>query len=144
MLLPGLAALVLLIIAAVMIFRPVDKAQPARLPAISQSALEERYGLRVTLVAVTAAGGMVDVRLKMLDGAKAQTLLQAKEHFPALWIEDRQITLQVSEEIKSQEIKFEDGGDLFLLFPNSGGAVKAGTPVTLMFGDTPLEPIEAR
>lgn len=109
---------------------------------ISQSALEDKYGLRVSLVAVTAAGGMVDLRLNVVDAEKATALLQNKKNFPRLLVNGR--VLDVAEETKSQELKLEDNGSLFLLFPNAGNAVKPGTSVTLLFGEIALEPIEAR
>ncbi len=108
---------------------------------ISQSLLAEKYGLRVNLMAVTAAGGMVDVRLKIIDGEKARLLLQDQANFPTLSVSDGSFTLTATSETKPEEIKFEDGGNLFLLFPNSGNAVRPGTYVTLVFGDTALEPI---
>jgi hypothetical protein len=109
---------------------------------ISRSVLEDKYGLRVSLVAVTAAGGMVDVRLNVVDAKKATALLQDKTKFPRLWVNGRE--LNVSADTKSQPLKLEDNGSLFLLFPNSGNAVKYGTSVTILFGDTAIEPIEAR
>ncbi len=60
--------------------------QAASLPngtvVISQGTLEEKYGLRVNLIAVTAAGGFVDVRLKIVDGEKLKLLLADKNKFP--------------------------------------------------------------
>jgi len=112
--------------------------------ALSQSVLEEKYGLRVNLVAVTAAGGLVDLRLKIVDGEKAKSLLPDSSHFPALWIADGDVTLVVPEETRSQEIKFENDGNLFVMFPNARGMVKPGTPVIIRFGDTQVEPIPAK
>ena len=66
-----LALLLLALIAALGLFfalqtgRAVDNL--ASTTVISQSALEQEYGLRVNLLALTAAGGMVDLRLKILD-----------------------------------------------------------------------------
>jgi hypothetical protein len=121
---------------------------PASLPqgvtVISQSNLEEKYGLHVNLVAVTAAGGMVDLRLKIINGEKAKSLLQDKKNFPALLVSNGNTQLNASEDTKSQSINFYDGGDLFLMFSNAGNAVKPGTPVTLLFGNTALDPINAR
>jgi len=111
---------------------------------LSLSALETQYGLRVNLVAVTAAGGLVDVRLKILDGEKAKSLLQDPKNFPALLLPDQDLTLMIPDEAKSQEIKFEDDGNLFMMFPNTGNAVKPGTPVTITFGNLQLEPIIAK
>ena len=126
----------------------VSKAfQASSLPeraVISQSALEAKYGLRVNLVAVTAAGGMVDLRLKITDPEKAKLFLQDKKNFPVLLANDGTVTLNVSEETKSQPIEFVKDGNIFLLFPNAGNAVKPGASVTLMFGDVALEPLDAR
>lgn len=111
---------------------------------ISQSTLEAEYGLHLKLVAVTAAGGMVDVRLQFADGAKAKELLQDGKNLPVLWIGDKNVVLKSSQDSQSQAIDFSNGGNLFLLFPNSGNAVQTGTPVTLVFGDIRVEPIQAR
>ena len=138
----------LLLIAAGFFFLKVKSTKQPSVQApktvISAQALEEHYGLRVNLIAVTAAGGMVDLRLKILDAEKAKALLQVKKNFPALYIADGDVTLKVSEDTISQEIKFEDDGNVFLLFPNAANVVKRGTPVTVLFGDTALEPIEAK
>jgi len=126
----------------------VSKAfQDAHLPkgtiTISQGALEEKYGLRVNLVAVTAAGGFVDVRMKIVDGEKSKLLLADKNNFPTLYTEQGMI-LSAPEETKSQEIKFISGGNLFIIYPNSGNAIKHDTPVTILFGNIAVESMNAR
>lgn len=127
------------------IYRAINSAAlPKNAAVLSEQAFEEQYGLRVNLLAVTAAGGMVDLRLKIVDGEKAKLLLQDKNNFPALYVGDGKVVLNSSEEAKSQEIKFESGGNVFLMFPNTGNAVKPGTSVTLGFGEAALEPIEAK
>ena len=65
---------------------------------ITQSVLEEKYGLRINLIAVTAAGGMLDLRLKILDGEKARLLLQDKNKFPSLLVSSGNIQLDASED----------------------------------------------
>lgn len=111
---------------------------------ISDSVLEEQYGLRVNLVAVTAAGGLVDLRLKILDGSKAKALLGDPNNLPAVLVPDKDITLELPDEAKSQEIRFEDDGNYFMMFPNTANAVKPGTPVNILFGNLQLEPIAAK
>ena len=114
-------------------------------PVISEKALEEQYGLRVNLVAVTASGGMVDLRLKIMDAQKAKLLLQDQANFPALYVNDASVILNASDDAKTQQIKFDDNNSLFLLYPNSRNAVKPGTPVNILFGKTiMLETIEAK
>jgi hypothetical protein len=110
---------------------------------VSQGALEEKYGLRVNLVAVTAAGGFVDVRMKIVDGEKSKLILGDKNNFPALYTEQG-VILNAPAETKSQKIEFITGGYLYIMYPNSGNAVKQDTPVTILFGNIALEPIHAR
>jgi hypothetical protein len=111
---------------------------------ITKNMLEEKYGLRVNLLAVTAAGGMVDLRLKVIDGEKARLLLQDKKNFPALLAGERKNLLNVDEDTKSQEIKFDPNNGIFLMFPNSGNIVRPGSPVVVVFGDIQLEAVAAR
>jgi len=84
--------LVILLVAAIFINNAYRAFQPASLPqgtvSISQSVLEEKYGLHVNLVAVTGAGGFVDLRLKMVDGDKAKLLLGDKKNFPTIFSVD--------------------------------------------------------
>ena len=139
--------LTILLVVAIYINNVSKAFQAASLPkgttVISQGALQEQYGLRVNLVAVTAAGGMVDVRLKIVDGEKLKLLLADKRNFPTLFTEQG-VTLTAPEETKSQAIEFVSGGNLFVLYPNSGNAVKQDTPVTILFGNVAVEPINAR
>jgi hypothetical protein len=97
----------ILVVVAIYINNVSRAFQAASLPkgtaVISQGTLEEKYGLRVNLVALTAAGGMVDVRLKIVDGEKFKTLLADRNNFPTLYTEQG-VTLTAPEETKSQEI----------------------------------------
>lgn len=119
---------------------------PAATPVpirISENEFESRYGMRVLLVAVTGAGGFVDVRIKILDGEKAKTLLGEKNNFPAV-LAANDVVLNAPEDTKSQEIRYEDGGAMFILYPNSGNSVTKGSPIHIMFGDIALGPINAQ
>ena len=109
---------------------------------ISQNTLEEQYGLRVTLVAVTAAGGMLDLRLKVLDGEKAKTLLLDPKNYPALQVAGSLLT--VPADTKALGLNLKTGANIYLLFSNSHSLAQSGVPVTVMFGDTAIEPIPAK
>jgi hypothetical protein len=121
--------------------------RPAALPpgavTISQRELEEQYGLRVNLVAVTGAGGFVDLRLKMVDGEKTKLLLADAKNFPSL-VSENGIALHASEDTTSQQIEFISGGNLFIMYPNAGNAVTRGRPVRIVFGTTVVEPIDTK
>ncbi len=144
-----LFVLVLLVLVTAFIFyfslnRVSPTSAASKTNYISQATLAERYGLRVNLLGVTAAGGMVDLRIKILDGEKAKSLLRDKKNFPSLAVGNGPTVLQVDADMQSQEIKFESDSGLFLLFPNSGNLIAPGSPVQVQFGDILLEPIVAR
>lgn len=110
--------------------------------SISSEELISNYGFRVRLIGVTAAGGLVDVRFKVLDKEKAAVLLNNPEYFPELRAEDGTLIKVPVESI--QEMHLEDDGIVFMLFPNTGGAVTPGSSVNIRFGDIVLEPILAQ
>jgi hypothetical protein len=117
--------------------------QSGGVSTIAQSALEENYGLRVQLVAVTAAGGLVDLRLQIVDAEKAKAFLADRTNFPTLRVGDS-VVLRTSEDVATQEIQFENGKSIFVLFPNAGNTLKPGDPVNIVFGDLQLEAIQAK
>jgi len=112
---------------------------------ITQKALEKDHGLRVQLLAVTAAGGLVDLRLQIVDAEKAKTFLDDHANFPALSVGD-EIVLRTSEEAVAaeQDIQIENGKSIFIMFPNTGNVIKPGDPVNIIFGDLQLETIQAK
>lgn len=136
--------LAILLVVAIYVNNAYQALKPASLPkgtvTLSQSAFEEKYGLRVNLVAVTGAGGFVDLRLKIVDGEKARLLLTDKKNFPALFSEQG-VTLSAPEDTKSRKIEFISSGNLFIMYPNSGNAIQRAESVTILFGDTALEPL---
>jgi hypothetical protein len=109
---------------------------------ITGEELISTYGIRVRLIGITAAGGLIDVRLKVLDKDKAAILLKNPDNFPELLAENGTL-IKVPVE-STQEMPLEDDGIVFLLFPNTGGVVTPGSPVKIRFGDIILEPILAQ
>lgn len=116
---------------------------PEGTTVISQATLEQKYGLRVNLVAVTAAGGLVDVRFRIIDGDKAKALLGDPKNFPTL-MAGSGVILRASQEFAKQEIKFDKDSNLFIIFSNPQSLVRPGTSVSILFGNTAIEPIPSR
>jgi hypothetical protein len=123
---------------------------------ISAQTLEDEYGIRVTLVAVTAAGGMVDVRYRIIDPEKAAKLIDP-EHggiMPMIHVEDvlctepglrpryENIFLVPDPHMRTQ--KLLPDRMYFTLIPNSRNAVTRGASVIVVFGDVALEPLVVR
>lgn len=146
----GLLAIVIVtlsLIGAVYLKTPSSKKTQPTTPTptisttISQNELEEKYGLRVMLVAVTGAGGFVDLRLKVVDTDKAGQLLNEPAKMPVLYIKDNGWILKQPADAQNTLPTLEKDALLLGLFPNSLNAVQPGTSVTLIFGDVAVEPI---
>lgn len=121
---------------------PVRLSNNNEIIPISSEELVSNYGFKVRLIGVTAAGGLVDVRFKILDKEKAAALLNDPDRFPEL-VADNGTVLSVPNE-GMDEMHLENDGIVFMFFPNSGGAVSPGSSVKIRFGDLELEPILAQ
>jgi hypothetical protein len=110
---------------------------------ISESTLADRYGLRVSLIGVTAAGGMLDFRMKMVDAAKARLLLGEAKNFPVLVSANGQV-LTVPVDNKPATIEFKQDANFYLMFSNTGGVVTSGSTVTVRFGNIDLGPLAVK
>mgnify|MGYP001339499088 CR=1 FL=1 len=139
-----LVILVALIIYGLTTFRGGQTAPPPPpITTITQSELAEKYGLSVQLVAVTAAGGLIDVRLQIINSAKAKAFLSDQANFPTLHV-GNDVVLRASEDIAAQTIEYKNGSSIFALYPNALDVVHTGDPVTIVFGDSQLEAIQAK
>ena len=118
-------------------------ALPANTLILSQSAFEAKYGVHVNLVAVTGAGGFVDVRLKLQDADKAKLLLTDRKNFPSLFVRNG-VRLTAPEDTQSQPIDYVSGGNLYIMYPNGGDAVHPGDTLQIVFGEVALEPIQVK
>ena len=123
--------------------KPASPARSPQMTTLSQDALEENYGLRVQLLAVTAAGGLVDLRLQIADAEKAQAFLDDAANFPALRA-GTDTVLRTAEDAAMQDIQFENGKSIFVLYPNTGNIIKSGDPVNIVLGDLQVEAITAQ
>lgn len=122
--------------------RNLDTPEPP-LQTVSEATLESECGLHINLVAVTAAGGMIDVRFKVLDKEKAAQLLGTSQVRLAIVAEDSGTVIQAPPDTE-QNFTLQDGMVYFVQFPNVSHAVEAGRPVSLVIGDMRLEHLEAK
>jgi len=118
-------------------------ARAAATRVVSPADLEQAFGIRLDLVAVIAAGGLVNVRFTVVDTDKAGHVLHDNADLPALYVEARGAVLRTSQP-KAHKMTILDGASYFLLYPNSGGVIQAGTGVSIVIGDVRLEPITAQ
>ena len=106
---------------------------------ISPKTLEERFGLRITLIAVTAGGGIIDFRYKVLDKKKAGFLLG--DGMPTLIGEATGITVLPPAHVMKHNAQIENGANYFMFYPNTRNAVKPGDHVSVVIGSIRLDPI---
>jgi hypothetical protein len=106
--------------------------------AVTTAEMSARHGLDVNLIAVTAAGGLVELRIQVTDPDKADAALRDPEQRPALVVEDGGATLVMSNPPHHRD-QLELGGQYYFLLANARSAIHKGEQVTLVIGDTRLE-----
>ncbi len=112
--------------------------------AVSTDEMAARYGIDVTLLGVTAAGGLVEFRYQVVDPEKADPVLHDASLHPILIEEDSGETLVLSSPPHHHATALQLGGTYFFLIANAHNAIRPGAPVTLVIGDVRLEHIIAQ
>jgi hypothetical protein len=118
-----------------------SNAAAARL--VSAADMEQEYGIKVNLVAVTADGGLVDLRFTVVNKDKAIHVLHDGASMPELLVEPTGAVIHAPTGMR-HKVTILDGGNYFLLYSNPGGAVQAGTEVSVVIGDIRLESLRAQ
>jgi len=111
-------------------------------PLSEPTALEKQHGIQIAQVGLTAAGGLVDVRFKVLDPAKARALLGNAAHAPMLIAGDNPPLMPPHHALKGA--RFGKGQVFYILYPNVRSAVQPGVEVTVAVGDVRLGPVMAQ
>lgn len=107
--------------------------------AVSVEEMAGRYGVEVNLIAVTARGGLVELRYQVVDPDKATQILHNEDLAPILVAEDTGATLRMASPPHKHGAELRLGGEYFFLMANTRNALRAGTEVTLVIGDARLE-----
>jgi hypothetical protein len=107
-------------------------------PAVSADGLAQRSGVTITQVAVTGAGGLVDLRFKVLDPVKAHAV-----HDPATppAIVDERSGLVVNRLLMSHSHsgEYQPAVTYYLVFENTNNWVRRGSRVTVLLGNVQVE-----
>ncbi|MEP7294955.1 MAG: hypothetical protein ABI702_02120 [Burkholderiales bacterium] len=115
---------------------------PVAHPLPAPSELEKQYGLQIAHVGLTAAGGLVDVRFKVLDAAKAKALLGNAANAPMLIAGDRPPLMAPHHALHGA--RFSNGQMFYILYPNTRSAIQPGVEVTVAMGPARLGPVTAQ
>lgn len=100
--------------------------------------LAARFGIRVDLIAVTAAGGLIEFRYQVVDPDKAVAMIHDASVHPVLVVEDTGQTLVLASPHR-HSADMQLGGTYFFLIANAHNALHDGSSVTLVMGDARLE-----
>ena len=140
-------ALLLVAVVALAVYRKgsghqAASAQPAPV-AISQQTLEEEYGLSIRLLAVTAAGGLIDLRFKVVDEAKAAQLLDTSQLRLGIVAQESDTLIEAPADTR-QSFDLQQDMVYFVQFPNTGHAIDVGSRVSLIMGDVRVDDLVAQ
>jgi hypothetical protein len=114
-------------------------AQAVRTPMPTSPQIEQEWGVRVTLVQLLAAGGLVEIRYEVLNTDRANRLHAdtSVDSIPFLLLEGS------TKEIKSSSLMFHyhhgdkgtEGRTYSIVYGNSGGILHRGSLVTVRMAD---------
>jgi hypothetical protein len=122
--------------------------------AMTSQAFEAEYGMRFTMLGVVASGGLLDLRMTVVDPAKAAQLfgvhLQPKTGhthgdatMPVLVPDGSNTVIHVAGGM-SHHVSLKADQSVNLLFPNPGGAIQGAATVSLVIGDVRIDGITAQ
>jgi hypothetical protein len=113
--------------------------------ASEASVIEERWGVKLQGVQISAAGHMLDFRFWVTDPNKAAPLLDKKNKASAI-IEENNVKLEVPNvprigSLRQTSKQVKEGMRFTILFANPGKMVATGQKLTVRIGDFSVEHI---
>jgi len=109
-----------------------------RRPVVTADGLAQRSGVKITQVAVTGDGGLVDLRFRVIDPERASSV-----HDPATppAVVDEESGLVVHELFMnhSHSGPYQAGVTYYLVFTNPGNWIHHGSRVSVMLGNAQVE-----
>ncbi len=143
--LPRLLALAIAaILIGGLIWRVWSAVQPAPLPGVpaTEAALQEKWGVRVSHIAVLADGGLVDFRFQIIDPDKAAPLFDLTTR-PILYVEKNGGMVD-SLYHPPHGHNIVPGQSQYFIYNNTKGAIHSGDAVSVVIGDMRLEHVIAK
>ena len=100
-------------------------------PVVTPASFQAKTGVRLTQVAVTGAGGLVDLRFQVLDSSKAAAI----HRIPSMLVDER-TGVVVNRLLMGHQHKgrMRAGQGYYLIFINPGNLVARGSRVTVQLG----------
>jgi hypothetical protein len=118
--------------------------RPAPLPGqpATEAAIEDKWGIRITHIAVLADGGLIDFRFQVLDPDKASPLFDLATR-PIMIVET------TGKKVDSlyhppHGHNIVAGQSQYFIYNNNGNAIQSGSSVSVVLGDMRLEHVIAK
>jgi hypothetical protein len=108
----------------------------------TEAAVQEKFGIRITHIAVLADGGLIDFRFQVLDSDKAAVLFELESR-PLLYVEATGKKVDSLYHPPHGHNIFA-GQSQYFIYNNHQGAIRSGSPVAVVLGDLRLEHIIAK
>jgi hypothetical protein len=115
----------------------VDGARWLR-PSVPAGDLADRLGVRITHVALTGGGGLVDLRFRVVDPDRAAGLHDPATP-PAVIDEVSGVVVDALLMSHAHSGPYNAGETYYLVFENPGNLVHRGDTVTVLLGDVQVE-----
>jgi hypothetical protein len=115
-----------------------------RMAAMPVSAeIETKYGVRISMVAVTADGGLIDLRYTVIDPDKAALMTDSLDALPVLVAGNGTSMAQRGAGHRHGQ-NLKAGISYFLLYTNEQNAIRPGDKVMVRVGDLHLDGVPVR
>lgn len=109
---------------------------------IPQAEVESRYGIHFTQVAMTADGGLVDIRYTVISNETAMATMMDGTNNPVLIASNG---LKVSTETTmTHKIEHEVGRTYWMLYYNTKNALRPGSVIDVQIGDLLIENVKVQ
>lgn len=110
-------------------------------PLVSEGRFEARSGVRISQLAVTGAGGLLDLRFQVLDSDRANSVHQ----IPPMLVDER-TGVVVNELFMGHQHhgRMRAGQSYYLIFNNPGNLVVPGSRVTVQLGPAQVAHVPVR
>ena len=118
--------------------------RPAPLPgqAATEAMIAERWGIKITHIAVLADGGLIDFRFQVLDPDKSAALFDLATR-PVMVVESTGKRVD-SLYHPPHGHNIVAGQSQYFIYNNSYGAIQSGSSVSIVLGDLRLEHVIAQ
>lgn len=107
-------------------------------PSVAAAGLGERSGVRITRVAVTGGGGLIDLRYQVLDPDRASSLHEESTP-PALVDEQTGLVVHHLYMDHNHTGPYKQGVTYYYLFDDPGNWVHRGSRVSVLLGNAQVE-----